>query len=118
SVALALAVVGLYGVIAYAANDRTKEAGIRMALGARRADIVTLILRSGLTLAFIGIGIGMALALASTRFLSSQLMGVSATDPLVFIVVPLILVTVATIASYLPASRVANTSPTSALRYE
>jgi predicted permease len=114
--ALMLAVVGLYGVIAYSVSQRTVEIGVRMALGARQADIIAMVLRQGIRLTAIGIVIGMALALAVTRVLSSILYGISASDPVTFAGVTLALALVAMLASYLPARRAARLEPIRALR--
>jgi len=117
-VALVLAAVGLYGVIAYAVSQRTHEIGIRMALGARVEDVVRMVVRQGLRLAAIGLLVGAVAALATTRFLSSLLFGVGAADPMTFIVIPAILALVALVASWLPARRAARVDPMTALRGE
>src|SRR5262245_64038711 len=92
---LSLAAVGIYGVISYAASQRTGEIGLRMALGAQSRDILRLVIGQGLKLALVGVASGAALALALTRFLTGLLVGVSAADPLTFIAVPLLLTAVA-----------------------
>ena len=116
--ALLLAAMGIYGVIAYSVAQRTQEIGVRMALGARRTDVLSLVVRQGAALALIGIGIGLVGALAVTRSLSSLLFAVSATDPFTFIVVPAVLAAVALLASFLPALRATRIDPLIALRYE
>ncbi len=116
--ALLLAAIGIYGVIAYSVAQRTHEIGIRIALGAEQRDILKLIVGQGLVLVLIGAGIGLALALAATRVLKSLLFGVSATDPLTFTVVVVVLVAVALLACYIPARRATKVDPLVALRYE
>jgi putative ABC transport system permease protein len=116
--ALLLASVGLYGVLAYVVSQRTPEIGIRMALGAQRADVLRMVLRHGLVLALAGVAIGIALALAATRLMSSLLYGISARDPLTFLATAFILVTIAMIATYIPAWRATRVDPLVALRYE
>ena len=113
---LILAVVGLYGVVAYTVSQRAREIGVRMALGADRANVLRLILRDGMRLVVIGVGIGMFLAIGITRVMASFLFGVSPLDPLVFAVIPLGLGAAALVASYLPARRAAATNPIEALR--
>jgi len=118
AVALALGVVGIYGVIAYVAAQRTKEIGIRMALGAVARDVTGLFLRQGLLLAALGIGIGLAAAAAVTRVMSTLLYGVGALDPVTYISVAVGLGLTALLASYIPAARAARIHPAEALRRE
>ncbi|HZZ38494.1 MAG TPA: ABC transporter permease [Acidobacteriaceae bacterium] len=113
--ALVLAASGIYGVLAYRAQLRTHEIGIRMALGAARKDVLWLILRQGLRLAALGIALGIVLTMALTRFISAQLYGVSPADPLTFLLVTLLLAVVAGAASSLPALRAMRTNPTVAI---
>jgi putative ABC transport system permease protein len=116
--ALVLAAVGVYGVLAYTTRQRTHELGIRIALGAEPRDIFGLVLRQGTILAILGVVIGLAASFALTRALSSQLFGVSATDPLTFAAVAILLMLVALLACYLPAHRAMRTDPLTALRYQ
>ena len=117
-IALVLAVVGLYGVISFSAAQRTREIGVRMALGARFADIRRLVVFEGLWLAVTGIAMGLAAALIATRFLESLLFGVTPTDPITLGLVAVLLLGVALLASYLPARRAARVDPLTALRVE
>ncbi len=116
--ALVLAAVGLYGVVAFSVARRTQEIGIRMALGARRQDVLRMVLGGGARLAMLGVILGVAAALAITRLMSSLLFGISATDPLTFAGVALLLALVALLASYVPARRATRVDPLIALRYE
>jgi len=116
--ALLLAVVGIYGVVSYAVNRRRHEFGVRMAIGAQRSDILSLILRQGLTLVAIGSAVGIALALAMAHAVSHFLMGVSPRDPLTFIGVPVVLGSVALVACYIPARRATRVDPVIALHSE
>jgi ABC-type antimicrobial peptide transport system permease subunit len=117
-VALVLATVGIYGVIAYSVARRTRELGIRMALGARSQDVALLVLRQGVALGAMGIAIGLGAAALLTRFLSSQLFGVSPRDAAVFAGVALLLGIVSLAATYLPARRAVRVDPMAALRWE
>ena len=117
-VAILLSAVGLYSVMAYVVSQRTREVGIRMALGANRADVMKLITRQGMRLAAVGVGIGLLLALALAQVLSSLLIGVSGYDVTTFILVPVLLSAVALLACYLPARRATKVDPLVALRYE
>ena len=116
--ALLLAAVGIYGVVAYSTRQRTREIGIRMALGADKRQIFTLVLRQGFRLVLMGLAAGTALSLVLTRFLTSQLYGVSAMDPLTFATVAALLSAVTLAACYIPARRATKIEPTVALRCE
>lgn len=113
-----LATVGLYSLIRYAVSQRTREMGVRMALGARPRDIERLVVGEGMWLALLGLGLGLGLSFAITRFLASLLLGVSATDPLIYVAVTALLAAVAALSSYLPARTAAGVDPSVALRTE
>ena len=118
AIALLLAAVGVYGVLAYSVTQRTQEMGVRTALGARPADVLRLVVGEGVKLAGIGIGIGLLGAFGVTRFVASILYDTSPSDPLSYGAVALFLVGVAAFASWLPARRATRVDPIIALRYE
>lgn len=117
-IAIALAAVGIYGVLSCWMRQRTHEMGIRMALGAQQRDVLKLVLGQGTRLALIGVALGVAAALELTRLMSSLLFGVSATDPLTFVAVALVLVATGMLACYIPARRAMRVDPMTALRHE
>ena len=118
ALALTLAAIGTYGVIAYSVSQRTQEIGIRMALGASRQDVLRMVVGGGLRLAIAGVLIGVALSLAAGRFISTLLFGVRATDPLTFSAVAAALLATAVFAAWIPARRATRVDPMVALRYE
>jgi predicted permease len=116
--ALALACLGLYGVLSFSVAQRTREIGVRMALGAQRKDVLSLVVGRGLKLALLGLALGLAAAWAMTRFVANLLYGVTATDPVTFVGVSLLLLLVAGLASWLPARRATKLDPMTVLRHE
>jgi putative ABC transport system permease protein len=116
--AVLLSAVGLYSVMAYIVSQRTREVGIRMALGANRSHVLKMITKQGMWLACVGVAIGLLLALALVRVLGSVLIGVSGYDLGIFVAVPVLLVLVGLLACYLPARRATKVNPLVALRYE
>jgi len=117
-IALSLATVGIYGVLAYSVSQRRHEIGIRIALGAQRHEVLSLVVGQGMLLTLIGVIIGLALALAVARFLSTLLYAVHPIDPSIFIISPLVLTCVALLACCIPARRATRVDPMVALRYE
>jgi putative ABC transport system permease protein len=118
ALALVLAMIGIYGVVAYSVNQRTNEIGIRVALGAQRITVVRMILRQAVSLALFGIGIGLAASFALSHILKSLLFGVRAGDPITFACVAALVLFVALAACYVPARRAMRVDPVVALRYE
>ena len=115
---LVLAVIGIYGVMSYSVSQRTRELGLRMALGADPGDVLKLVVRQGAILAAAGIVVGFALAVAGTRLVGNLLFGVTVHDPLIFVGMPLLLAVAALVASAQPAWRAARVDPTVALRID
>jgi len=118
TVALLLAALGVYGLMAYFVSQRSHEIGIRMALGASPRDVLKMMLRQGVILIGGGVVIGLLAAFAVTRVLSTLLFGVTATDPLIFVSVPVALIVIGLLASYIPARRAAQIDPLIAIRYQ
>ncbi len=115
---LVLASVGLYGVVAYSVARRTREIGVRMALGAGKGDVLKMVVREGMALVAVGVALGVGVALVATRALQGFLYGIAASDPVTYVAVPLFLLAVAWLANFLPARRAAGIDPIHALRYE
>jgi putative ABC transport system permease protein len=116
--ALLLSSIGIYGVLAYDVSLRTREIGIRSAIGASRTQIIGMVMRQGLWRTAVGLGLGLAGAVLLSRFMASMLFGLTATDPWAYVSVSLLLAAVASLASYLPARRAAMIDPIQALRIE
>jgi putative ABC transport system permease protein len=116
--ALLLAAIGLYALLAYTVSERTQEIGIRMALGAHKSDVMRLFVTRGMKLALSGIVLGLAAASGLTRLMQGLLFGVSPLDPLTLTMVPILLMVAALVACYIPAHRAAGADPKIALRYE
>jgi len=116
--AMVLSIIGLYGVVSYGVARRTREMGIRMSLGADRADVIGLVVKSGLSLALIGVSLGLVAAIAASGLMQQFLIGVTGRDPVTLVGVPLALLLVALIAAFLPARRASRIDPMEALRAE
>ena len=116
--AVVMTTIGLFGVIAYMASQRTHEIGVRMALGARQSDVVKLVMRQGLRVTIVGLSIGIVAAFAASRLLAPVLYGIDANDPITMVAVIMSLTVIALTACYLPARKAMNIDPSVALRYE
>jgi putative ABC transport system permease protein len=116
--AVIMAAIGMYGLVSYSVTQRTREIGIRMALGAERRDVFAMVIGQGAKLALMGIAIGLPAAYFATRLLASQLYGVGAGDPSTFAAVAVLLLSIALLACYIPARRATRVQPTEALRHE
>jgi putative ABC transport system permease protein len=118
ALALALAAIGIYGIVAYSVTERTHEIGVRLALGAQRRDVIAMVVGQGMTMTAAGTVVGVAAALILTRLMSTLLFGVSAADPATFLAIPCLLLAVALVACYVPARRATRVDPLQALRSE
>ncbi len=118
TIALTLALIGIYGVLAYAVSQRTREIGVRMAMGAEARQVVGLVVRQGMTMALIGVAVGTGVAWFMTDMLSGMLYQVAPQDPLTFVAVPAIFALVALAACFVPAARASRVRPATVLRYE
>jgi putative ABC transport system permease protein len=115
-VALVLAAIGIYGVMSYSVAQRTREIGIRMALGAQRGEVLKMTVTTSLKLVLMGVALGLIAAFLLTRLMASLLFGISATDPLTYLAIALVLIVVALVASYIPAMKAMRINPMVALR--